>query len=40
LAVAERRGAKTRLKDYLKEVSEQLEIHNRNLKNALNYFKE
>jgi len=40
LAVAEGRGAKTRLKDYVKEVSEQLEIHNRNLKNVLNYFEE
>jgi len=40
LAVAEGRGAKTHLKEYLKEVSEQLEIHNRNLKNVLNYFEE
>ncbi|MBG6063377.1 transposase [Flavobacterium sp. CG_9.1] len=40
LAVAEGRGAKTRLEDYSKKVSEQLEIHNRNLKNVLNYFEE
>lgn len=34
------RGVKTRLKDYGKEVSEQLVLHNRNLKNVLIYFKE
>ncbi len=33
------RGVKTRLKGYAKEVSEQLELHNRNLKNVLIYFK-
>ncbi|MDP3313259.1 helix-turn-helix domain-containing protein [Lutibacter sp.] len=40
LAIAEGRGAKTRLKSYSKEVSEQLELHNRNLKNVLVYFEE
>ena len=40
LAITEGRGAKTRLKDYSKEVSEQLELHNRNLKNVLIYFEE
>jgi transposase len=40
LAISEGRGAKTRLKDYSKEVSEQLELHNRNLKNVLIYFEE
>ena len=40
LAVAEGRGAKTRLKSYSKEVAEQLELHNRNLKNVLVYFEE
>jgi len=34
------RGAKTRLKGYEGEVTEQVEIQGRNLKNILNYFKE
>jgi len=34
------RGVKTRLKGYEDEVTEQVEIHGRNLKNVLNYFKE
>jgi transposase len=40
LAISEGRGAKTILKDYSKEVSQQLELHNRNLKNVLIYFEE
>ena len=40
LTIIEGRGAKTLLKDYSKEVSEQLELHNRNLKNVLLYFEE
>jgi len=40
LAISEGRGAKTLLKGYSKEVSEQLELHNRNLKNVLIYFEE
>ena len=40
LSISEGRGAKTILKDYSKEVSEQLELHNRNLKNVLIYFEE
>lgn len=40
LAISEGRGAKTLLKDYSKEVSEQLELHNRNLKNVLIYFEQ
>jgi len=40
LSIIEGRGAKTRLKEYAKEVSEQLDIHNRNLKNVLIYFEE
>ena len=40
LAISEGRGVKTRLKDYSKEVSAQLELHNRNLKNVLIYFEE
>jgi transposase len=39
LSIKPGRGVKTRLKDYGKEVSEQLELHNRNLKNVLLYFK-
>ena len=35
LAISEGRGAKTILKNYSKEVAEQLELHNRNLKNVL-----
>ncbi len=38
--IAEGRGAKTLLKDYSKEVSEQLELHNRNLKNILIYWSQ
>jgi transposase len=34
------RGAKTRLKGYEKDVSEQVELHSRNLKNVISYFKE
>jgi transposase len=40
LGIAEGRGAKTLLKDYSEEVFQQLELHNRNLKNVLIYFKE
>ena len=40
LAISEGRGAKTLLKDYSVEVSKQLELHNRNLKNVLIYFEE
>jgi transposase len=39
LAISEGRGAKTLLKDYSEEVSEQLKLHNRNLKNVLIYFE-
>jgi transposase len=39
LSIKPGRGVKTRLKDYGKEVLEQLELHNRNLKNVLLYFK-
>jgi len=34
------RGVKTRLKGYEKEVCEQVELHSRNLKNVITYFKE
>jgi transposase len=34
------RGVKTRLKGYEDEVHEQVELHDRNLKNVLNYFQE
>ena len=34
------RGVKTRLKGYEEEVSRQVELHNRNLKNVLTYFKD
>ena len=40
LVIAEGRGAKILLKDYSEQVSEQLELHNRNLKNVLIYFEE
>ena len=40
LTISEGRGAKTLLKDYSEEVSQQLELHNRNLKNVLIYFEE
>ena len=39
LEIAEGRGAKTLLKGYSKEVSGQLELHNRNLKNVLLHFE-
>jgi transposase len=39
LSIMPGRGAKTKLRDYGKEVSEQLELHNRNLKNVLLYIK-
>ena len=34
------RGVKARLKGYEKEVSQQVELHSRNLKNVISYFKE
>jgi transposase len=34
------RGVKTRLRGYEEEVSRQVELHNRNLKNVLTYFKD
>lgn len=34
------RGVKTRLKGYEKEVTEQVELHSRNLKNILTFLKE
>lgn len=40
LSISGGRGAKTLLKDYSEEVSKQLELHNRNLKNVLIYFEE
>ena len=40
LSILPGRGVKTRLKYYGKDVYEQLELHNRNLKNVLIYFKE
>lgn len=40
IEIAEGRGAKTLLKDYSDEVSIQLELHKRNLKNVLIYFEE
>ena len=40
LTISKGRGAKTLLKDYSKEVSEQLEFQNRILKNVLIYFEE
>jgi len=39
LAIKSGRGVKTRLKGYEKEVSNQLELHSRNLKNVILYFK-
>jgi len=38
LTIKSGRGVKTRLKGYEKEVSQQLEIHSRNLKNVILYF--
>jgi transposase len=40
LPIATGRGVKTRLLGYEKEVAQQLELHNRNLKNVLIHFKE
>ena len=40
LSIESGRGVKTRLKDYEKDVSEQVELHSRNLKNVISYFKE
>jgi transposase len=40
LSIESGRGVKTRLKGYEKEVCEQVELHNRNLKNVISYFKE
>jgi len=34
------RGVKARLKGYEKEVLQQVELHSRNLKNVISYFKE
>ena len=34
------RGVKTRLRGYEKEVFQQVELHSRNLKNVVSYFKE
>ena len=39
LPIANGRGVKTRLKGLEKEISEQLQIHSRNLKNVLQYIK-
>lgn len=40
LAIEPGRGVKTCLKGYEKEVSQQVELHSRNLKNVVSYFKE
>lgn len=40
LGIESGRGVKTRLKGYEKEVSQQVELHSRNLKNVVSYFKE
>jgi transposase len=40
LGIEPGRGVKTRLKGYEKEVSQQVELHSRNLKNVVSYFKE
>lgn len=40
LSIESGRGVKTRLKGYEKDVFEQVESHNRNLKNVISYFKE
>lgn len=40
LSIESGRGVKTRLKGYEKDVSEQVELHSRNLKNVISYFKE
>ena len=39
LPIANGRGVKTRLKGFEQEISEQLQIHSRNLKNVLQYIK-
>ncbi|KAA6332136.1 hypothetical protein EZS27_019324 [termite gut metagenome] len=40
LSIQPGRGVKTRLKGYTKEVCEQADLHSRNLKNVIVYFKE
>jgi len=40
LCIEPSRGVKTRLKGYEKNVSEQAELHSRNLKNVISNFKE
>ncbi|KAA6308902.1 hypothetical protein EZS27_039515 [termite gut metagenome] len=40
LSIKSGRGVKTRLKGYEKEVCEQVELHSRNLKIVISYFKE
>jgi len=40
LSIEPGRGVKTRLKGYEKDVSQQVELHSRNLKNVISYFKE
>jgi transposase len=40
LSIKPGRGVKTRLQGYEKEVSQQVELHSRNLENVLSYFKE
>lgn len=40
LCIESGRGVKTRLKGYEKDVSQQVELHGRNIKNMIFYFKE
>ncbi|KAA6321156.1 hypothetical protein EZS27_029157 [termite gut metagenome] len=40
LCIQPGRGVKTRLRGYEKEVCEQVDLHSRNLKNVITYFKE
>jgi transposase len=40
LSIASGRGVKTKLKGYENEVFQQAELHSRNLKNVLTYFKD
>ena len=40
LSIAPGRGVKPKLKGYEKEVFQQVELHSRNLKNVLTYFRE
>jgi len=40
LGIMQGRGVKTRLKGYEQEVFQQVELHSRNLKNVILYFKE